>query len=134
MTDIVKRLRTSIRVGAYHGSPYERGICGRQMTEAADEIERLTSALHDEIRLRQEACDEARSLRASERSAWNAAVERDEQIDRLRAEVAALRKDAERYRGLRELPQFFGWDADYRPDEIDAQVDAALWKTFGSAR
>ena len=38
----------------------------------------------------------------------------------------ALRKDAERYRGLREMPQFFGWDADYRPDEIDTQVDAAL--------
>jgi hypothetical protein len=49
-----------------------------------------------------------------------------DRVKRIKAEVEALRKDAERYRWLREMPQFFGWDADYRPDEIDEQVDAAL--------
>lgn len=38
----------------------------------------------------------------------------------------ALRKDAERYRWLRQNPQFMGWDSDYRADEIDRNVDAAL--------
>lgn len=90
MTDIVKRLRASIQVGAYHGSPYERGICGRQMTEAADEIERL------------------------------------------RAEVAALRADAERYRFIRDNHEVRGraMEIVYGMNgvEWDAAIDAALAK------
>ena len=46
-----------------------------------------------------------------------------------RAEIARLREDAERYRWIRQNPQFIGWDSDYRPDEIDTQVDAARKET-----
>lgn len=53
-------------------------------------------------------------------------IDAEPHFDAVCAEVASLKRDAERYRGLREMPQFFGWDADYRPDEIDTQVDAAL--------
>lgn len=40
-TDIVKRLRASVRMGAHHGDTMERLVCGKQMLEAAGEIERL---------------------------------------------------------------------------------------------
>lgn len=40
MGDIAKRLRASVRMGAHNGDAMERGVCGRQMTEAADTIER----------------------------------------------------------------------------------------------
>ena len=42
MSDLVKRLRASIAMDAVHGDEMERGVCVRQMREAADEIERLT--------------------------------------------------------------------------------------------
>lgn len=41
-----------------------------------------------------EAADEITRLRASERSAWNAAVVRDEEITRLRAALSTAREDA----------------------------------------
>lgn len=31
--------------------------------------------------------------------------------------------DAERYQLIRMHPTFMGWDSDFRPDEIDAEVD-----------
>ena len=40
--------------------------------------------------------------------------------------VARLREDAERYRWLREHPTWMGWDADFRPDEIDREIDSAM--------
>ncbi len=68
------------------------------------------------------------------------------EIDRLRAENAALRsdlaaakqvianivesevepnrEDAERYRWLRCNPTWVGYDDDFRPDELDAAIDA----------
>ena len=42
------------------------------------------------------------------------------------AELAALRRDAERYRWLRTQPVFFGWEHDYPPMRIDAEVDYAI--------
>ena len=45
------------------------------------------------------------------------------QIEQLRAEVERLRADAERYRWVRITPTWIGFDADYRPDEVDAVVD-----------
>ncbi len=39
------------------------------------------------------------------------------------AECERLRADAERYRLIRRHPTFMGWDSDFRPDEIDAEVD-----------
>ena len=45
------------------------------------------------------------------------------EINRLKAECERLRADAERYRLIRQHPTFMGWDSDFRPDEIDAEVD-----------
>ena len=36
------------------------------------------------------------------------------------------RKDAERYRWIRDNPTRIGYDADYRPEEVDAVIDAAI--------
>ena len=38
----------------------------------------------------------------------------------------SLRKDAERYRWLRNNPQWLGWDHDFRPDEVEREIDAAM--------
>ena len=45
---------------------------------------------------------------------------------RLIDELAALRKDAERYRWLRNNPQWLGWEHDFRPDEVEREIDAAM--------
>lgn len=41
-------------------------------------------------------------------------------------ELAEAKKDAERYRWLRNNPVWVGYDSDFRPDEIDAAIDAAM--------
>jgi len=56
-------------------------------------------------------------LRASERSAWNAAVERDEKIERLRAEIAAV--------------QLLAQDSIADSDRLSAEV-AALKRALGT--
>jgi len=40
--------------------------------------------------------------------------------------IEALRKDAERYRWLRDRPQWLGWEHDFRPDEVEREIDAAM--------
>jgi len=47
--------------------------------------------------------------------------------DRLTAEVAALREDAERYRWLRRIDSYNEWNrvGHYAADALDATVDAA---------
>jgi hypothetical protein len=67
MSDIVQRLQIA--------APYVVGSC-EMIVEAADTITTLRA-------------DNER-LRASERSAWNAAVVRDEQIERLRAALDGM--------------------------------------------
>ena len=42
------------------------------------------------------------------------------------AEIEKLRKDAARYRWLRANPTWMGWDADFRPDEIEREIDSAM--------
>ena len=42
MSDLSKRLRASVKFDAINGTSSERAICGKQMIEAALEIERLT--------------------------------------------------------------------------------------------
>ena len=37
-----------------------------------------------------------------------------------------LRKDAERYRWLKRNPQWLGWDSDFRPDEVEREIDTAM--------
>lgn len=61
-----------------------------------------------------------------------------EQAERIPAKVALDRifaallddsndaKDAERYRWLRRNPQWLGWEHDFRPDEVDRELDAAM--------
>ena len=46
--------------------------------------------------------------------------------DLLRTEVEALRKDAARYRWLRKNPQWLGWEHDFREDEVEREIDAAM--------
>ena len=41
-------------------------------------------------------------------------------------DTARLATDAARYRWLRKNSEWLGWDADFRPDEVDCQVDAAM--------
>lgn len=41
MSDLARRLRASVRVGAVYGDGHERAVCERQMTEAANHIEAL---------------------------------------------------------------------------------------------
>ena len=48
------------------------------------------------------------------------------EMERLKAELAEAKKDAERYRWLRNNPVWVGYDSDFRPDEIDAVIDAAM--------
>ena len=60
-----------------------------------------------------------------------------EQRERVPADVALARileaatqtpdeVDAERYRWLRKNPQWLGWEHDFRPDEVDRELDAAM--------
>jgi len=44
---------------------------------------------------------------------------------------AAERKDAERYRWLRSNPQWLGWEHDFRPDEVEREIDAAMRSNAG---
>ncbi len=44
---------------------------------------------------------------------------------RLTAERDALREDAERYRWLRNNPEWLGWDSDFQPDEVEREIDEA---------
>ena len=44
---------------------------------------------------------------------------------RLREERDALREDAERYRWLRNNPEWLGWDSDFQPDEVEREIDEA---------
>jgi hypothetical protein len=45
MSTIERRLRASVGMDAINGDSFERSVCGKQMIEAATEIERLKTAL-----------------------------------------------------------------------------------------
>lgn len=49
MSDIVDRLRASVRMGAVNGDDNERAVCESQMMEAAYEIERLWAKLEQTV-------------------------------------------------------------------------------------
>lgn len=53
-------------------------------------------------------------------------AEAADKIERLTAENEALRADAERYRWLKHNPQWLGWEHDFRPDEVEREIDAAM--------
>ena len=46
-------------------------------------------------------------------------------INALCDEVERLREDAERYRWLRNNPEWLGWDSDFQPDEVEREIDEA---------
>lgn len=48
-----------------------------------------------------------------------------EDIKAATAERDALREDAERYRWLRNNPEWLGWDSDFQPDEVEREIDEA---------
>jgi hypothetical protein len=78
------------------------------------EAERLAMALEDAST---EATWARNICELSPRTARSAAAE----LRRL----AAMEADALRYRWLRTEPQWFGWEPDFRPDEVDAAIDSA---------
>jgi hypothetical protein len=45
MSTIERRLRASVGMDAINGDSFERSVCGKQMIEAATEIERLKAAI-----------------------------------------------------------------------------------------
>lgn len=137
MSDLVKRLRASVRMDAINGDAMERGVCGKQMLEAADRIaeqdsqrERAERAEAECERLRDDlrGLEEVRREQAAGRDYWSAECERN-------------RKDAERYRWAREEiyykpPGYDGrkvgrwvWDWDFESEngtDLDAAIDAAM--------
>ena len=88
-----------------------------------DEANRLQADGGEELAaLLDDAIEEIERMRASERSAWNAAVTRDEQIERLKV-------DAERYRWLRTADSVpISPQAARDPVAYDAAIDAAMAK------
>lgn len=50
-------------------------------------------------------------------------------IDQYKAALPALQRDAERYRWLKTQPTWLGWDHDFRPDEVEREIDAAMAST-----
>jgi uncharacterized small protein (DUF1192 family) len=55
-------------------------------------------------------------------------VTRPESIDvgLMRAEIGRLRKDAARYQWLKKHPQWLGWEHNFRPDEVEREIDVAM--------
>ena len=74
---------------------------------------------------RDAAREEHGKLRNWINDAEMAAGKLQRKLDAARAAIAAADADAARYRFLRMSPTQLGWDADYRPDEVDAAIDAA---------
>ena len=67
-----------------------------------------------------------RNFKVFERQLAGPATPAATEIERLQAEVQALKTDARRYRALRRHPEWIGWDVDFLPDEIDREVDAMM--------
>lgn len=55
--------------------------------------------------------------------------------DDLLAFCVEMRKDAERYRWMKRNPAWLGWEHDFRPDEVEREIDAAMAANtaFGAA-
>ena len=75
MGDIVDRLRASVRMGAYNGDAMERGVCGKQMVEAATEIKRLRNERDDAIALVDELAWALLADPSEDLVRWDAAVD-----------------------------------------------------------
>jgi hypothetical protein len=119
MTDLTERLRDHSRS--------EYGIS----SEAADEIDRLTAerdAATQASKWESDLCGQALEDRQASEAKYAAACD---EIDRLRAEVAGLREDAQRYKYLRDVAWETGslifYAERYGPEDWDAHIDAELF-------
>jgi len=57
----------------------------------------------------------------------NIVFDASDELRTVYAELAEARKDAERYRWLRQPPQYMGWVlGDFQAEFIDTEIDAAM--------
>lgn len=109
--DLIKRLRD-------HQNGGRRGEC----EEAAAEIERLTA---ERDKWRAILCMVAQELNCRPWPVAEGNAHVFLAAEKLTAERDALRADAERYRWLKQRPDWLGWDHDFDPDEVEREIDAA---------
>ncbi len=110
--DLIDDLRSRINptYAAQLGTEsYERRLCAEVLEGLLTEIEQL----------RQAAVDDADALMIAHMQGY--AKAKDE-----------YRKDAERYRFLRNHPEWIGLEHDFRADEIDRQVDDQMAQTHNA--
>ena len=81
-------------------------------TTIREENKQLRAEINEQARLLGISAEKELALRAEN--------------ERMKAELAKAKKDVERYRWLRNNPVWVGYDSDFRPDEIDAAIDAAM--------
>lgn len=91
-------------------------------------------ALLDDVRAHLAHCDEdgygpANLVRRLEHGYPEQYGYNAETVVRLEAENERLRKDAARYQWLKKHPQWLGWEHDFRPDEVEREIDAAMKET-----
>jgi hypothetical protein len=120
-------------------SDYGHNKSARLLSQAADEIERLRSnslALEDEKNDYMDGVGDVLRQDHDGETLWAAAQRVMSECDRLRAELAEARRDAERYRWLRsddcpfscyeqEGPDNWGWCPTSSRD-LDEAIDAAM--------
>lgn len=75
MSDLVKQLRASVGIDAINGDSFERGVCGKQMYQAADLIEQLQQRV-GELELELKVSERNKRLKDRESQALAAHVER----------------------------------------------------------
>jgi len=98
------------------------------LTKAQDAF--VTACDPTTIRTLLAALDEAQADAAKWRNIGAPiAPEHAEELQRLSDEAVRQfhqdQADAARYRWLRNNPQWLGWDSDFRPDEVEREIDAA---------
>ena len=89
-------------------------------------IDAMQSALDDAAAKRDEYMGLWAALSQDEGKAERAIAELEAKLAARDAEVERLRKDSERYRWLLNHPEWLGWDRDFRPDEVEREINASM--------